>query len=68
MKDAPWSSTPLHGEHSRLKRVILDQLTTISATRTANSGEVVETKGGNHKILTAWKEQYGAAQVEGWLQ
>ncbi|WP_175252615.1 histone-like nucleoid-structuring protein, MvaT/MvaU family [Pseudomonas sp. BMW13] len=33
-----------------------------------NNGEVVETKGGNHKILKAWKEQYGAETVDGWLQ
>lgn len=32
------------------------------------SGEVVETKGGNHKVLKAWKEQYGADKVESWLQ
>lgn len=32
------------------------------------TGEVVETKGGNHKVLKAWKEQYGAQKVEGWLQ
>ena len=33
-----------------------------------NNGEVVETKGGNHKVLKAWKEQYGAETVESWLQ
>ncbi|NMY53410.1 histone-like nucleoid-structuring protein, MvaT/MvaU family [Pseudomonas sp. WS 5011] len=33
-----------------------------------NNGEVVETKGGNHKVLKAWKEQYGAEKVESWLQ
>jgi hypothetical protein len=32
------------------------------------TGEVVETKGGNHKVLKAWKEKYGAQKVEGWLQ
>lgn len=32
------------------------------------TGETVETKGGNHKVLKAWKEQYGSEQVEGWLQ
>lgn len=32
------------------------------------NGERVETKGGNHKTLKAWKEQYGADVVEGWLQ
>lgn len=32
------------------------------------SGEVVETKGGNHKVLKAWKAQHGAETVESWLQ
>ncbi|MGF0335824.1 histone-like nucleoid-structuring protein, MvaT/MvaU family [Ectopseudomonas toyotomiensis] len=33
-----------------------------------NTGEVVETKGGNHKVLKAWKTEFGAEVVEGWLQ
>jgi len=32
------------------------------------TGEVVETKGGNHKVLKSWKEEHGAAAVESWLQ
>lgn len=32
-----------------------------------NNGEIIETKGGNHKALKAWKQQYGADTVEGWL-
>ena len=32
-----------------------------------NTGEVVETRGGNQKTLKAWKEEYGAETVEGWL-
>lgn len=32
------------------------------------TGEVVETKGGNHKILKDWKKKHGASVVEGWLQ
>lgn len=32
-----------------------------------NTGEVVETKGGNHKTLKEWKGQYGSATVESWL-
>lgn len=32
------------------------------------SGEVVETKGGNHRILKAWKAEFGADTVESWLQ
>ena len=32
-----------------------------------HSGEVVETKGGNHKILKEWKTEYGSDEVESWL-
>ncbi|AZE47229.1 transcriptional regulator MvaT, P16 subunit, putative [Pseudomonas chlororaphis] len=28
------------------------------------TGEVVQTKGGNHKTLKEWKAQYGSATVE----
>ena len=33
-----------------------------------NTGEVIETKGGNHKALKEWKAQHGADVVEGWLK
>lgn len=33
-----------------------------------NTGEVIETKGGNHKLLKEWKTKHGADQVESWLQ
>ncbi|WP_069865582.1 histone-like nucleoid-structuring protein, MvaT/MvaU family [Pseudomonas citronellolis] len=32
-----------------------------------HTGEVVETKGGNHKVLKAWKSEYGNDTVESWL-
>ncbi|MFJ4494873.1 histone-like nucleoid-structuring protein, MvaT/MvaU family [Pseudomonas atacamensis] len=32
-----------------------------------HDGTIVETKGGNHKLLKAWKVKYGAEQVESWL-
>ncbi|SDO02914.1 hypothetical protein SAMN04487957_103103 [Halomonas shengliensis] len=32
-----------------------------------NTGEVVETRGGNQKTLKQWKDEYGAEVVEGWL-
>ena len=31
-----------------------------------HTGEVVETKGGNHKVLSAWKKKYGAELVKSW--
>ncbi|MBO3277045.1 histone-like nucleoid-structuring protein, MvaT/MvaU family [Pseudomonas schmalbachii] len=33
-----------------------------------HNGETIETKGGNHKTLKAWKQQYGNDTVESWLQ
>lgn len=33
-----------------------------------HTGEVVQTKGGNHKVLKAWKAEFGAKVVDGWLQ
>ncbi|WP_179179378.1 histone-like nucleoid-structuring protein, MvaT/MvaU family [Pseudomonas sivasensis] len=33
-----------------------------------HTNEFVETKGGNHSILKAWKSEHGAAEVESWLQ
>ncbi|MBF7052280.1 DNA binding protein [Halomonas sp. KAO] len=32
-----------------------------------HTGEVVKTRGGNQKTLKAWKDEYGAEAVEGWL-
>lgn len=33
-----------------------------------HSGEVVQTKGGNHAVLKAWKAEYGVETVESWRQ
>jgi TolA-binding protein len=32
-----------------------------------NTGEVVETRGGNQKTLKAWKDEFGDETVESWL-
>ncbi|MGY8831991.1 MAG: histone-like nucleoid-structuring protein, MvaT/MvaU family [Pseudomonadales bacterium] len=40
----------------------------VKVYKNPESGEVVETKGSNHKVLKAWKEQYGSEEVKGWLQ
>lgn len=40
----------------------------IKAYKNPNTGEVVETKSGNHKVLKAWKAEYGADAVDAWLQ
>ncbi|MBA1192936.1 DNA binding protein [Pseudomonas entomophila] len=33
-----------------------------------HSGELIETKGGNHRGLKAWKQEYGADTVESWVR
>ncbi|WP_137819853.1 histone-like nucleoid-structuring protein MvaT [Pseudomonas sp. 2FG] len=38
----------------------------IKQYKNPNTGEVIETKGGNHKTLKEWKAKWGAAEVEGW--
>ncbi|MGM3218228.1 histone-like nucleoid-structuring protein, MvaT/MvaU family [Pseudomonas sp. PhalM4] len=40
----------------------------VKVYRNPENGEVVETKGGNHKTLKEWKAKWGADVVEGWLQ
>ena len=32
-----------------------------------HNGEIIETKGGNHKLLKQWKAVYGGDEVESWV-
>ncbi|NIE77172.1 H-NS histone family protein [Pantoea sp. Ap-967] len=32
-----------------------------------HNGEIIETKGGNHKLLKEWKAEYGSDEVESWV-
>lgn len=40
---------------------------TVKIYKNPHSGEVVETKGGNHKTLKSWKAEYGSETVESWV-
>ncbi|MHC8314489.1 histone-like nucleoid-structuring protein, MvaT/MvaU family [Pseudomonas sp. LB3P31] len=40
----------------------------VKAYHNPHTGELIETKGGNHRGLKAWKEQYGGSTVESWLR
>ena len=40
----------------------------VKVYKNPETGEVLKTKGSNNKVLKAWKQQYGAEMVEGWLQ
>ena len=39
----------------------------VKVYKNPHSGEVVETKGGNHRMLKEWKAEYGSDTVESWL-
>lgn len=39
----------------------------VKVYKNPHTGEVVETKGGNHKTLKDWKVEHGSATVESWL-
>jgi hypothetical protein len=39
----------------------------VKVYKNPESGEIVETKGGNHKTLKEWKAKYGSDKVESWL-
>ena len=36
--------------------------------RNPHTGEVVETRGGNHKTLNAWRKQFGKEEVARWQE
>lgn len=36
--------------------------------RNPNTNEVIKTRGGNHKVLKAWKAEHGSDTVEGWVE
>ncbi|MBD8757774.1 MULTISPECIES: histone-like nucleoid-structuring protein, MvaT/MvaU family [Pseudomonas] len=40
---------------------------TVKVYKNPHNGEIVETKGGNHKTLKEWKGQYGSDEVESWV-
>jgi hypothetical protein len=40
----------------------------VKVYRNPHTSEMVETKGSNHKVLKAWKAEYGNDVVESWLQ
>jgi hypothetical protein len=39
----------------------------VKVYKNPNTGETIETKGGNHKGLKEWKAKHGSDTVESWL-
>ncbi|MES3708630.1 DNA binding protein [Pseudomonas putida] len=38
----------------------------VKVYKNPHNGETIETKGGNHRLLKEWKQEYGAETVEAW--
>lgn len=52
------------------KKVIIKQTRKprkLKIYKNPETGEVIETRGGNHKGLREWKDQYGSETVESWV-
>ena len=43
------------------------KLRKLKVFKNPETGETVETRGGNHKILKAWKAQYSLNKIDDWL-
>ncbi|WP_425326833.1 MULTISPECIES: hypothetical protein [Pseudomonas] len=43
------------------------RIRTVKVYEDPHPGEIVETQGGNHKILKAWKAEHCAETFESWL-
>ena len=41
---------------------------TLKTYKNPHTGEVMETRGGNHKVINAWKAEYGADEVRSWAR
>lgn len=48
------------------KPAVVKRARKVKQYKNPHSGEVIETKGSNHKILKEWKAKWGADVVEGW--
>ncbi|MDX9668656.1 histone-like nucleoid-structuring protein MvaT [Pseudomonas sp. P8_250] len=57
---APKAGTAATGGKTRASRKVKQY-------KNPNNGEVIETKGGNHKTLKEWKEKWGSEEVESWV-
>lgn len=56
----PGVAAPAEGKKTRKARVL-------KTYKNPHTGEMVETKGGNHKTLKEWKAEHGSDTVESWL-
>ena len=62
----PKASNKLGGSKASEKTEGTRKARQVKQYKNPNNGEVIETKGGNHKTLKEWKATWGAETVESW--
>lgn len=58
---APKSAKPAKAGDKRF------QARPLKTYKNPHTGEVVKTKGGNHKVLNAWRETFGKDVIDAWM-
>ncbi|MDI2593110.1 DNA binding protein [Pseudomonas sp. 681] len=58
---------PQASRHASAQTAATRKPRALKVYKNPHTGEIVETKGGNHKTLKEWKAEHGAAVVESWL-
>ena len=59
---------PAHATKSVARTPKTRRARVVKVYENPHTGELIETKGGNHRGLKAWKQQYGAETVDKWLR
>jgi len=59
---SPDAGGPAHQEKTKRKARVLKVYVH------PDTDEIIETKGGNHKLLKSWKQKFGEEKVESWRQ
>jgi len=69
-------SSSVSAKHSKKRTVATNRKPKVAKKRkprklkifkNPNTGETVKTRGGNHKVLKAWKADYKLTSIEEWL-
>lgn len=53
-------------KNGRNSKVTTKRARKIKQYKNPHTGEIIETKGGNHKTLKSWKNKWGIETVESW--
>lgn len=59
---------PGQAQGARVEQVKTRRPRTVKVYHNPLTGERVESKGGNNRLLAKWKAQFGAEEVNSWIR